>query len=104
MERLAELAKTLRDTPEGAGNLLDNTALLVTTDVAEGRSHSSKDMPMLVLGRAGGALKGDQHYRSPSSEHSLRVHVTLFRALGLKLTSFGTGKSKQTQPIAALLT
>lgn len=103
MERLAELGRALRDVPEGAGTLLDNCCILVTSDVCEGRSHGRRDMPMLVLGRAGGALRGDLHYRSASAEHSLRVHVTLFRALGLRLDAFGTGAARQTSPIPALL-
>ena len=99
---LATLLRVFRDTPEGAGNLLDNSAILVATDVSQGHDHSGSAMPLMVAGKAGGALQGDTFYYSPA-EHSLQLHVTLFRALGLPIESFGDATYKETRTLPDLL-
>jgi hypothetical protein len=69
IENLAFLLETLKNTPEGAGNLLDNTCVLAGSGVAEGWNHSELDYPLIVAGHAGGRLKsGVGHYRSTSEE------------------------------------
>jgi hypothetical protein len=99
---LGKLLRVFKDTPEGAGNLLDSCGILVATDVSQGHDHSGSAMPLLLAGRAGGALKGDTFYYSPG-EHSLQLHVTLFKALGLKLDSFGAGSYLETKPLPGLV-
>jgi hypothetical protein len=90
MQRLARLLEQLRDTPDGAGNLLDSAAILASTDTAEGKEHSIKDYPILVAGRAGGRLKHPGvHYRSGSGENTSKVLLSLLRAVGLRLPRFG---------------
>jgi len=56
----------------------------------------------MLAGKAGGGLKGDTFYYS-NAEHSLQLHVTLFKALGLKLDSFGVGSYLENRPLAAQL-
>ena len=42
MSQYADLAQTLKDTPMGAGNLLDNTIIYGISDVAEPPATSTK--------------------------------------------------------------
>src|SRR5207302_9997632 len=51
MKNLAYLLGKLKASVEGAGNVLDNTCLLATTDVSEGLTHSVSDYPILVCGK-----------------------------------------------------
>src|SRR5690606_26444214 len=64
------LMEMLQNTPDGAGNLLENSLVYATSDVSLGRSHSVKDYPILLFGRAGGALRGNQHFRSQGANVS----------------------------------
>jgi hypothetical protein len=90
MHRFARLLQELKDTPEGAGNLLDSAAILASSDTAEGKEHSIKDYPILVAGRAGGRLQHPGiHYRSDSGENTSKVLLSLLRAVGLRLDRFG---------------
>jgi hypothetical protein len=66
------LLERLRDTPDGDQNLLQNSALLVVSDAAQGLTHSNWDMPVLVAGRGGGALKSDFHYRSANDRNAAK--------------------------------
>lgn len=88
MSQLAFFLQTLRETPEGDGNLLDRCSILVTTEHTEGWSHSQDDMPFLICGKGNGKLRGNVHARIDGGNTS-RALLTALRGGGLPLTSFG---------------
>lgn len=102
MGELGYLLARLRATPEGAGNLLDRCCIFATSEVAEGNTHARRDMPILVAGRAGGALRGGVHYRSSTGESVTKVHLTLLQSLGLPVTEFGENESWTNETLPAL--
>ncbi|MBK6686902.1 MAG: DUF1552 domain-containing protein [Deltaproteobacteria bacterium] len=97
-----QFLEKLRAVPEGAGTLLDNCAILGTTDVSFGRNHSLDDYPIIIAGTAGGALKKGLHYRSPSGENTSMVLVSLLRAMGLVIDGFGEGAGRSEQGLGAI--
>lgn len=104
MKMFAVLLAKLKGTPEGPGNLLDNCAILASSDCAEGKSHSNKDYPILVAGRGGGRLKHPGiHHRAPG-ENTNQVLLTLLRAAGLQRPSFGINNSLTSTSCAAIET
>jgi hypothetical protein len=58
---VATLLKGLQDTPEGSGTMLDNTLLLWTSEFSNGANHLGTDMPVMLAGKAGGALQGGRY-------------------------------------------
>jgi hypothetical protein len=93
----------LKDTPEGDGNLLDNCAILASSDCAEGQPHSIDDYPIVIAGRAGGALvHPGVHYRSPNDENTSNVLLTLAQAMDLEVDEFGNGPGRTTSTVDAL--
>jgi hypothetical protein len=92
MQCFAGLLQALKNIPEGAGNVLDNTVVLASSDVADGKLHSLTDYPIVVAGRGGGFLKyPGVHYRSANKENTSTVLLSVLRAAGLQLTEFGAG-------------
>jgi hypothetical protein len=90
MRQFAVLLEALAATPDGAGNLLDRSVVLASSDTADGREHSLQDYPVLVAGGAGGALRTPGiHYRSQIGENTSKVLLTVLRAAGVKLDRFG---------------
>lgn len=89
MQMLAVLLAKMRDIEEGDGNMLDNSVVLVGSDVAEGYAHSSFDHPVLVCGRGGGALGPSTHYRSPSGENLSNVLLTCMKTVAPEITEVG---------------
>jgi len=81
MQMLAVLLAKMQAVEEGDGNMLDNSVVLVGSDVAEGYAHSSFDHPVLVCGRGGGTLGASTHYRSPSAENLSNVLLTCMRTV-----------------------
>jgi hypothetical protein len=99
---LGDTLKIFQSTPLGAGNLLDQLALMVTSDCSVGREHNPRDYPFLVVGKAGGKLKGNVHVRS-SGESVTKGTLTVARAAGANLASFGQGAQQVSDVFAALM-
>jgi hypothetical protein len=95
MERFAELLDALAAYNEGDKTLLDQTGILVTSDVA--RNHESHNMPTLLAGKAGGALKGGLHVKA--SGPTTRAGLTLARASGAQIASYGVRDASATEVI-----
>jgi hypothetical protein len=101
MKQYATLIETLKSTPEGAGNLLDSCALMATSDCSDGAAHSVRDMPIVLAGRAGGALRyPGVHQRGAADNNTSRVLLTLLRAVGLNLTEFGKDGGRATTGVS----
>jgi hypothetical protein len=92
----------LRSTTEGDGTLLDNCVILATSDTSFGRNHSLDDYPIILGGSASGALKKGIHYRSPSGENTSMVCLSILRAMGLTVDSFGVGPGLADQGLGAI--
>jgi hypothetical protein len=103
MRQLAVLLETLAATPDGAGNLLDSAAVLASSDTADGREHTLEDYPVLVAGRARGALRHPGiHYRSDVGENTTTVLLSILRAVGLRLPRFGRKGGEVDQSLSAI--
>jgi hypothetical protein len=103
MQRFHDLLVALKGKTEGAGTLLDNCAVLATSEHADGNIHSNIEFPVLVAGRASGKLKVGQHYRSPTNENATNLLLTMLRALDFDTVSFGAGQMATQTAIGALL-
>lgn len=104
VKNFAYLLEKLKAAPEGTGNLLDNSVLLMTTDVAEGWVHSINDYPILVAGRGGGVLKYPGiHYRSTSGRNTSDVLLSVMKAAGTGVTSVGAAQGLSTNPVQEIL-
>jgi len=89
VKQFAILLNALRAVTEGDGNVLDRCAIIASSDTADGRAHSINDYPILIAGKAGGALvHPGVHYRS-NGENTSKVLLTLLRGVGMQLTDFG---------------
>ena len=103
ISNLADTLVRMKDTPDGPGNLLDNSCVYATSCVSESQTHGGTDFPLLVAGKAGGKIKGDQHLRFPD-ENVSKVPFTLLTAMGGKATSFGMNEGMVSSGIPELLT
>jgi hypothetical protein len=102
MTNLNDLLAKMKDTPDGAGNLLDNSVVYTTSCTSESQTHSPLDFPILVAGKAGGKLKGDQHIRLIDANTSI-VPYTIYQALGGTAPTFGLAEGQVSSGLPALL-
>jgi hypothetical protein len=104
VEQLSYLLQSLRNIPEGDGNLLDSSVILASSDTADGKAHSITDYPILVAGKGQGALRHPGvHYRS-GGENTSRVLLSLLQAMDLPYTEFGLGNGHVTTPCRQIQT
>jgi hypothetical protein len=98
---LATFVDGFRDITEGDGSMLDNMVLLATTDSSNPRLHSLEDYPILTFGSCCGRLVTGTHIRS-SGENASRVGLSLIRAMGVPLESWGRDEGRVDRGFAAL--
>jgi hypothetical protein len=79
----------LKNTPDGDGNLLDNSVVLYGSPMGDSNVHNHKRVPMFIAGHAGGALKGNLHIKAADGTPLANAMLTLAHKLDLDLPSFG---------------
>jgi hypothetical protein len=82
------LLEKLRAIPEGDSNVLDNSAILFGSALRDGNKHSPHDVPLLVGGRAGGALRSGQHVKLPNDSPMSNLLLTMLKGAGVEATHF----------------
>ena len=102
MDQCRYFVEKLQNTPDGASNLLQNSLVYGTSDVSLGRSHSANDMPLLLFGRGGGVINGDQHHHA-NKDNVSKVLFTLVNLYGADVTQFGLGPGQVTSGIPEIL-
>jgi len=91
MQCLSVFLQRLRSLPEGDGNVLDNSLIYATSCVSWGKVHAKDEWPVLLAGKAGGALQGNVHYRTPG-ENLSKVLFTMANLMGAGVTSLGAAE------------
>jgi hypothetical protein len=104
MQRFADLLAALRNTNEGDGNLLDNSCVLLGSDASSGLTHSVYDQPCIVAGRGGGVLEYPAvHYRSPNSENSANILLSVLRTVCPEATEVGGTLGYSNTDVSAIM-
>jgi hypothetical protein len=88
VEEFAYLVGKLKATPEGAGNLLDNTALVFVHEHAEANTHKNNNLSLLLAGHAG-RMKAGLHTRTTGTMGDVYLTVA-DEVLGAGIGSFPT--------------
>ena len=80
----------LKRTPDGDGNLLDNTLMIYGSPMGNPNLHNHKRCPLVLMGKAGGALKGGLHLKAANGTPMANVFLSALRGMGLDdLKAFG---------------
>jgi hypothetical protein len=103
MSSWAYLLEQMDKVQEGAGTLLDNSLVYGSTCVAWGKNHAFTQWPVMMFGRAGGALKGNMHVAAPDDNLS-KVAMTIGNIFGLGLKEFGKGGGLVNAEVAGIRT
>jgi hypothetical protein len=77
------LLEKLKNTPDGDGNLLDNSLIIYGSPMGDSNLHNHKRCPLFLAGRAGGRLKGGLHLRAADGTPMANVMLTALRHLGV---------------------
>jgi hypothetical protein len=98
MSQYADLAQVMKDTPMGAGNVLDRTLIYGVSDVGEPQGHIMKDFRIVLMGRAGGKLPGNRYVRLQGRKVT-ELMLTMQQVMGLEVTQYGSwDRTTKTMP------
>lgn len=95
IEQVAYLLEKMDAIDEGGQTMLDSSVALVSNEISDGDRHDQSNKPMLVVGRAGGSLKGGRHLSVKTNQANL--YLTLMNLLGASVQTFGM---RGTSPLA----
>ncbi|MBD3672314.1 MAG: DUF1552 domain-containing protein [Planctomycetaceae bacterium] len=97
LEQMAYLARRMDAIQEGDRTLLDNSMLMLCSSMLNGH-HDATQLPVVMLGRAGGQIKGGQNldYSGKSDRQMCRLYLSMMHKMGVQLDRFGDAE----QPMA----
>jgi hypothetical protein len=103
IELLARFADKLKATPDGDGTLLDNSMILQGSGLSNSDQHSHIDLPLVVVGGAGGRLKGGRHLRFPKDTPMNNLHMAMLEKVGVPVERLGDSTGKiNLEPLAGV--
>lgn len=88
-EQFAYLLAKLKAIPEAGGTVLDNTLIVWVNEHAKGNDHARHEMPYIVAGRAGGAVRTGRWMQIAGEVSHSNMWVGVMQAMGLEATTFG---------------
>lgn len=93
VEQVAYIARKLDSIQEGSRTLLDNTLLMYCSSMMSG-NHNNDELPVIVLGGAGGRIQGGRvlNYREKPERQMCRLYLSMLDKVNLHLKEFGDGK------------
>jgi hypothetical protein len=88
VQQFAYLLGALKARPEGQGTMLDNSLVLLCSEISDGNTHSHDDMPFILGGKAGGMLRTGRLHDFAGRRHS-DLLLSIARMMGDSTQSFG---------------
>ena len=89
VQRLQRMMDKMARIDEGGSSLLDNSLMLFGAGMSQGNTHSGVNIPILLAGKAGGALKTGRHIQTaPNTQHS-NFLLSVLQKMGVEKERFG---------------
>jgi hypothetical protein len=89
MQLFAKFLQRLRSTQDGDGSLLDHSLIVYGSGMSNGNGHTPSPLPIAVLGKGAGLVKGDRHLIAKDQTPMANVLLDLGGKLGVNVDSFG---------------
>jgi hypothetical protein len=81
---------SLREIKEGAGTLLDQTQVLIGSNLGDASGHGTTNLPILL---AGGGYKHGKHIAGDPKNNTplCKLFVSMLQKFGMEIDAFGSG-------------
>jgi hypothetical protein len=93
---LAYFVDKLRATPDGDSNLLDQSLILFGGCMSDGNAHSHSPLPTLLVGGAGGRVKGGRHVKAAADTPLANLLVTILEKADVEMDVIGDSTGRLT--------
>ena len=93
MAQFAYLVNRLKKIDEGGQSILDNSLLMMCSNLFDGDAHGADQMPIILAGKAGGALRPgrvlDYLERGNENRRACSLYLSMMDIMGVPLDRFG---------------
>ena len=95
LEQIAYLARKLDAIQEGPRTLLDNSMVMLCSSMMAGARHDNDQLPVIVLGGAGGRLKAGRalDYKDKPDRQLCRLFLSMMDKMDVRPKTFGDAKA-----------
>jgi len=87
--QLAYVLGRFKAVREGDGTLLDHCMIAYGSGNSDGNAHNHDNLPLLLAGKAGGAIKQGRHVRFAKETPINNLWVAMLQIMGVKVSSLG---------------
>lgn len=87
--QLARWLGKLRGISESEGTLLDNSLIVYGSGISDGNRHLHDDLPTLLIGRGGKALRSGRRITFRKETPMANFHLALMEQMGVRVEQFG---------------
>ena len=101
ISQVTYLLDKLKESMDGDQSLLEKSMIVWGSPMADPNVHNHRRCPLIVLGHANGALKGNLHIKAAADTPMANAFLTMGHALGMEMDHFGdsTGELSLTQAL-----
>lgn len=93
VEQVAYLAGRLKSIREGDATLLDNSMLVYGSSISDGNVHNHGDLPVVMLGKAGGGFRPGRHVVYQEKPMT-NLFLTMLDRLGVPMEKLGDSQGR----------
>jgi hypothetical protein len=89
LKQFAYFVERLRSTPDGDGSLLDHSLLLYGSGISDSNIHMHDNLPLVLVGRAGGRIAGGRHVTYPKDTPVTNLFLNMLDIVGVPAETVG---------------
>jgi hypothetical protein len=95
MKAWGDFLRKLKESRDGQGNLLDQTMVLLTSNLGNASSHDNRNMPVVL---AGGGFRHGQHlaFDRKNNYPLPNLYVSMLQRVGIETSTFASGTGTMT--------
>jgi hypothetical protein len=69
--------------------VLENSSIFYSSEISDGDRHNHDNMPVLLMGNAGGTIASGRHIVYPNEPWFANLFISIANAFDVPITSFG---------------
>ena len=89
MQMFAYFIEKLKNTPEGDGNMLDHTLVMMGSGIGDGDRHNHDDLPIITVGKGSGMVTPGRHLKYPRNTPLCNLYLRMLDGMNVKTDRFG---------------
>ncbi len=94
IQQYAYMLERMRSIREGEGTLLDNSMVLFGSGIRDGNHHVPHNLPIVLAGRGGGAIKSGRHLVYEKDTPLCNLYTSMLDCMGASVDRFSDSTGK----------